>query len=64
MRTVTQREPEEQPDGGKKAEGWLHVRVRREVRKQVNIHAAQEEISVAEVVERALEKYLGIGKAA
>lgn len=63
MRTVTQRETQEQQP--KKPEGWLHVRVRRDLRKRVNIHAAQEEISVQEVVEQALEKFFGgMGKAA
>lgn len=62
MRTVAQAEQIEQPKeapGSQSKIGWLHVRIPGELRRQVNIRAAADEISVADVVAAALERYLG-----
>lgn len=40
------------------AEGWLRVRLPRELRKRINIRAAQDEKSVPTLVADALRKYL------
>lgn len=61
MRTVTQAEHTEQPmeqPAGQQRIGWLHVRIPGELRRQVNIRAAADEKSVADVVAEALEKHL------
>lgn len=58
MQTVAQQQP---PNTGKRraSEGWLHIRLDRELRKALNIRAAEQDMSLAEACREAVRMYLG-----